>query len=148
MKLANDLSRDAPARSGRKRISPARFYAARSSAAIRRGLLVEEGAAEGNRILAGLARQLVDGTFDGEDIIFRSDAAPKAGRHRGGSARTYSTCRLGMSYGISTALSTASMSIPFRNIDGEPARHDRRPGDAIFPGGNLATRKLAEMTSR
>ena len=58
------------------------FSATRSSAALRRGVLPSMLAAERDRILARLARQLVHEAFDGEHVVVRADAAPEAGRHR------------------------------------------------------------------
>ena len=69
-----------PQRGGRGEPQPA-LSAASLSAACRRGALSSMAQAEGDRVLAGLVRQLVDEALDDEDVVRRPDAAPEAGRH-------------------------------------------------------------------
>ena len=84
MKLANDgcMLTPRPTRAGSG--SPqSDFSAARFERGLHARLLAEHAAAECDRVLAGLARQLVHEAFDREHVVVRSDAAPEAGRHRG-----------------------------------------------------------------
>src|ERR1700730_13921420 len=76
------LHLDAAAAARRQRTAPAglaRRQVERGGEAWR---FAEHIAAEGDRILAGFFRQLVDEALDGEDVVVGADAAPEAGRHR------------------------------------------------------------------
>src|SRR5271154_2324228 len=66
----------------------------------------------------------------------------------GGSARTYSTCKLGMSYGMSMALSTPSMSTPFWNPGGNQRAMTDEPLTLYFQPTILPPDRVAAMVSR
>ena len=54
---------------------PIQFFCGQIERGDKPGLLPNKTAPEGNRIDAGLVRQLVDGTFNGKNIIVGSDSA-------------------------------------------------------------------------
>src|SRR5499427_7656189 len=66
----------------------------------------------------------------------------------GGSARTYSTRLFGMSYGMSTALSTASGSSPFWNAGGIQRAITDEPVTLYFQATILPLEREAEIVSR
>ena len=82
MKLPNEgcAQMPRPVRAGRAVPQPA-FSAARFERGEQARRLAEHAAAEFDRILAGLLRELVDEALDREHVVVRSDAAPETGRH-------------------------------------------------------------------
>src|SRR3984885_7322621 len=65
----------------------------------------------------------------------------------GGSARTNSTCRLGMSEGMSIALSTPPMSTPFWNPGGNQRAMTDEPLTLYFQPTILPSDRVAAMVS-
>src|ERR1700722_17181658 len=80
IKLPNDgwTQTPRPTRAG-SGLPQSAFSATRSSAALSRGLVPSMGSAERDGVAARCARQFVHETFDGKDVVVRTDAAPEAG---------------------------------------------------------------------
>ena len=130
MKLPNDgcTQTPRPTRAGSGWPQPD-FSAARSSAACKRGVLSEHAAAEFDRILAGLARQLVDEAFDREHVVVGPDAAPEAGRHRRRLGAHIFDVEVGDVVGhVDGAIDRVDVDALLERRR-QPARDDRRAGD-------------------
>ena len=149
MKLPNDgcTQTPRPVRAGSGWPQPD-FSATRSSAASRRGVLPSMSRRKGDRILAGLARQLIDEAFDGEDVVVGADAAPESGRHRR---------RLGahiFDKEIGNVVGHVDGAIDGVDVDAvlegrrQPARDDRRAATRYFQPTILPSDRLAEIVSR
>ena len=125
---------DAP----RQRLTPIGFLRHQIEGCFEPRISAEHGAAELDGILARLARQFVNEAFGSEDVVVRTDAAPEAGDN---------AQRLG------AHVSHLQVRNIVRHVDGaidrvdidavlesrrQPARHDRRARNLIFPGDDLA----------
>ena len=76
------LHADAAPDARRQRLAPIGFLRHEIERGQQARVFSKHAAAEVDRILARLARQLVHEAFDGEHIVVGTDAAPEPGRHR------------------------------------------------------------------
>jgi hypothetical protein len=139
MKLPNEIctSTPRPVRTGSGLPQPA-LLAARSSEARR---LAEHLAAEGDRVLARLFRQLVDKAFDGEDVVVRADPAPEARRHGRRLLTHVFHAEIGNIVGnVGGAIDGVDIDPPLER-GRQPARDHRRARDTMLPADDPAIRQ-------
>ena len=126
------LHADAAPDARRQRLAPVGFFRHEIERRQQPRLLAEHGAAEVDRILARLARQFVHEAFDGEHVVVGTDAAPESGRHR----RRFGPHIFDMEIG--NVVGHVDGAIDGVDVDAllerrrQPARDDRRAGDACI----------------
>src|ERR1700719_3994904 len=149
MKLANDgcTLTPRPTRSGNGWPQPD-FSAARFSAASRRGFLPSILRRKSTGSLPALRASSSMKDSMANTLLLGPTPRQNPVGTAGGSARTYSTWKFGMSYGMSTALSTASMSMPFWKAGGSQRASTDDPATRYFQPTILPSDRLATMVSR
>ncbi len=142
------LHADAAPDARRQLLAPAGFLRRQIQRGEEARILGQHAAAEIDRILARLLRQLVHEAFDGEHIVVGTDAAPEPGRHR---------LRLGadeFDMQIRDVVGNVDGAIDAVDVDAlleprrKPARHDRRAADAILPADDLAVGQASRRWCR
>src|SRR4029453_7354851 len=125
----------------RQRLAPAGFFRNQLQRRLETGRPVEHAEPKGNRVYAGVARELIDEALGGENVVVRSHSAPKSGRHgRGLGAYIFNDAVRDIVRHVDGAIDGVDIDAvlkPWR----KPARHDRRTGHPIFPGHNPAVRQ-------
>ena len=135
------LHADATSDARRQRLAPAGFFRHEVERRQQPRVLPKHRAAEIDRILARLARQLVHEAFDGEHVVVGADPAPEPGRHR----RRFGPHIFDMEIG--NVVGHVDRAIDGVDVDAflerrrQPARQDRPNRRPVFPADDLAVRQ-------